>query len=357
MIADNPSHRGAKPVVHALGLVALAALLAGCDRPQITTYRVPKEKPADQPSHGPHDAAAMPPRIRPQLEWKLPEGWKQVESRIGLATFSITGRDGAEAQVNVTPLPPMGGREALIINMWRTQVGLGEISEAEAMKQMTDVQVGTEPGRMFDIANKPADGAAAQRIVTAMVHRPDGSWFYKLAGDDALVQAEKPRFIEFLKSIRIKETPPGESTSPAAVAAAPPAPSRFKWKVPDGWKPVAAGQMQAARFTVPAADAAKAEVTVSIFPSDTGGQLGNINRWRGQIGLEPVDAAGLAKLVTPLDSQNPQAILVEMTNAGRRMIGAIVPRSGQWFFYKLLGDDAAVAPQKDAFVEFVKSEP
>jgi hypothetical protein len=34
----------------------------------------------------------------------------------------------------------------------------------------------------------------------------------------------------------------------------------------------------------------KAEVTVSAFPGDTGGLLANLNRWRGQIGLEPVQA-------------------------------------------------------------------
>ena len=46
-----------------------------------------------------------------------------------------------------------------------------------------------------------------------------------------------------------------------------------------------------------------------------------------------------------------------MTNNGKRLIGAIVPRGSQWFFYKLLGDEAAVAAQRDAFVAFVKSEP
>jgi hypothetical protein len=48
-----------------------------------------------------------------------------------------------------------------------------------------------------------------------------------------------------------------------------------------------------------------------------------------------------------------------MTNpdSKRQMIGAIVPRDGQWFFYKLMGDADAVAPQKETFAAFAKSGP
>jgi hypothetical protein len=96
---------------------------------------------------------------------------------------------------------------------------------------------------------------------------------------------------------------------------------------------------------------------VSIFPSDTGGLASNVDRWRGQLGLGPATEAELKQLVTPLDPAEPRATLVDMKNNGRQLIGAIVPRGGRWFFYKLLGDEAAVTPQKDAFVKFVKSEP
>jgi hypothetical protein len=115
--------------------------------------------------------------------------------------------------------------------------------------------------------------------------------------------------------------------------------------------------MQVAKFSVPAKGDAKAEVSVSIFPSDTGGTLSNIRRWRTQIGLGDAPDAELSKLAAPLDPQNAGAILVDMANGSQRLLGAIVPRGGRWFFYKLLGDEAAVAPQKEAFVAFVKSQP
>ena len=62
-------------------------------------------------------------------------------------------------------------------------------------------------------------------------------------------------------------------------------------------------------------------------------------------------------MVAVLDAGMPDSVLVDMTNNNQRLVGAIVPRDGQWYFYKLLGDAAAVGPQKDAFIAFAKSQP
>jgi hypothetical protein len=115
--------------------------------------------------------------------------------------------------------------------------------------------------------------------------------------------------------------------------------------------------MQVAKFAVPDQGDAKAEVAVSVFASDTGGTLGNVNRWRGQLGLPPVDGPGLAELVKPIPGAPDGAIVADLENNGRQLIGAIVPRQGQWFFYKLLGQSAAVAPAKPAFLQFAQSPP
>ena len=46
-----------------------------------------------------------------------------------------------------------------------------------------------------------------------------------------------------------------------------------------------------------------------------------------------------------------------MTNNNKRLVGAIVPRGGRYWFYKLLGDAEAVAPERDAFVALAKAAP
>jgi len=146
-----------------------------------------------------------------------------------------------------------------------------------------------------------------------------------------------------------KEKGPGELASAAGAS--------LKWRVPGHWKALPPGQMQMARFSVPDRGDARAEVGVSVFTSDTGGALGNVNRWRGQVGLGPIAEEDLPRQLTPLDPSEPRAILVNLNNAGKHLVAAIVPREGQWYFYKLMGDSAAVTPETDAFVAFVKSEP
>lgn len=297
-----------------------------------------------------HEAAPVTKtRPRPQLGWKLPQGWKEAApSQISLANFTIAGPKEQQAMVSVTQLANLSGRDAQIVNMWRSQAGLESLSDEDANKQFQPVEVGSEKGNLFEVSGTSKE--APFSILTAFVHHPDGSWFYKMSGDAALVQDQKPVFIEFLKSIQIKETPSGEPEETAVAG-------KFNWAVPAGWKVVPAGDMQVARFSVSHQNNASADIFVSIFPSDTGGTYANVTRWRKQLKLGPLEEKDLAAVVSPLDPANPGAILVDMTNDNKRLIGAIVPRDGKYWFYKLLGDAEAVAPEKEAFIAFARSKP
>ena len=327
--------------------VFLILLLAGCGREDIRVYTAPKEKPT--PPRMAHNHGAQKPR--PQLSWKLPKGWKESgPGQMSVASFSITGPSGQEAQVAITPLTMVAGSEALIVNMWREELSLAKLSEEEVARQFQTVVVGGETGSLFEVTGKLKKSGEPVSIITVMMHRPDATWFYKLSGDPSLAAAQKPVFIEFLKSIQIKEAAPVE------MASDEPSP-KTNWQVPAQWKQVPAGQMQVAKFAVPERSGAKAEVFVSVFPSDTGGTLANVNRWRKQVGLPDVNEGELTPLVSPSDAANPGALLVDLTNNTRRLIGAIVPRDGSFWFYKLLGDAAAVGPEKEAFIAFTKSKP
>ncbi len=340
--------------------LAVVVLGAGCQREEIQVYTVGKEvtRPMVAQSGNPHGggmggSGMGAPRPRAQVSWTLPGGWKETGAgQMSVASFSIQGEGGTEAQVTITPLAKLGGRDADIVNMWREQVGLKPLERDEALKQFEKVEVGGESASMFQIEGAPVEGSTPAKIVTAIVHRDDASWFFKFAGDAALVTAQKPVFIEFLKSIRMKDAP-----SAASPAAASDPGSQPGWIVPSQWRQVAAGQMQVARFAVPERGGAKAEVFVSVFPNDTGGTLANVNRWRRQIGLGEIGEGELGPMVSPLDPASPGAILVEMVSDSKKLLGAVVPRDGSYWFYKLLGDAAAVTPEKEAFVAFAKSKP
>lgn len=330
------------------GLV-LPALLTGCDRGEVRVYTAPKDRPAPV-LPGATGTGGLAARPRPEVTWTLPEGWKETApGRLSVAAFTVGGAGGKEAQVTITPLPSLAGREADIVNMWREQVGLKAVSPEDALKQLAAVEVAGEAGKMFELSNRPEGSTGTVAVVTAFVHRSDASWFYRFSGDAEVVTGQKAAFEGFLKSVRLKEV--------AAAAEAGPEVGGFKWQVPAGWKALAAGQMQVAKFAVPERGPAKAEVSVSIFPSDTGGMLGNVNRWRRQIGLGDITQAELPTVAVPLDPKLSGAMLVDVTNETKRLVGAIVPRGGRWFFYKLMGDAAAVGPERDAFAAFAKSEP
>lgn len=340
-------HRAGCPV--AALLTALGGF--GCQKQEIQVYTAPKDPPpaiATTAENADHSHVA---KARPQVTWKLPENWRETgPGQMSLASFAVGGAGGQSAQVSITPLARLAGRDTEIVNMWREQVGLEPLGREEAARQFQPVQVGSESGNLFEIGGAPAAGSGPMKIVTAVVHRPEASWFYKLSGDAAVVDSTKAVFIEFLKSIQIKE---------GAVTGEPSAPTDAKpnWRVPEQWKELPAGQMQFAKFAVPERGGAKAEVFVSVFPNDTGGALMNVNRWRKQIGLADVPPSELGSLVSPLDPAHPEAILVDMTNQSKRLLGAIVPREGRYWFYKLFGDAAAVTPEKDAFVAFVRTLP
>jgi hypothetical protein len=346
--------------VSRFALVGLAAVgLAGCKKPTVQVYLAPRDTPpstADAPSQAP----------LPELTWSLPAGWKETgPGQMSLASFAIEDATG-KASMNVTPLPNLEGREEAVVNMSREQVELGPLSAEEVAKALEPTEIAGGKGFSFEF--KGTRGGKPARTLTAVQHRGDRSWFFKLSGDDATVSAQKPAFVEFLKSIRFNEAVPGGASNPGSdnVAssnsrATPPPPSdagmpELQWKIPDAWQKLPAGQMQIAKFSVPEKDGAKAEVSVSVFPSDTGGTLANVNRWRRQIGLNEVDEAGLQSCVTGLDAA-PGAVLVTLTNEQRQMLGAIVPREGKWWFYKMLGDAPAVASAHEDFVRFVKTAP
>jgi hypothetical protein len=348
----------------ALTAIILAAMTTtGCKEEGIRVYQVPKEHTHEH-AHarqatpaGTNRPPAMPAA---HVHWDaLPANWQDrpVSGVMRAAEFGIRGSGGQSAELAVIPLPALAGKELEFVNMWREQINLQPTTTADVAELREEVTIGGLPGQLFDMVSEEpiGPGETKQRVMVAMMTDTDTTWFFKLTGPDELVAAEKTNLKNFLETVELHSEP---HDNPHAGLATTPPPTTTpsgnvpRWTVPQGWTSVTPGSMLLASFDLPGGGA---KVTVSTLSGDGGGLLPNVNRWRGQIGLGPISAGELASVTTEVDLPGGKATLVDLANDEQRMLTLIVPRQGQSWFYKSMGDFATVAREKDALLQFARS--
>lgn len=151
----------------------------------------------------PHPDASPPPApAMPKIQVTAPDGWEAGQaSAMRAASFAIKGADGATADVSVIPLPGNSGSVLDNVNRWRGQIQLPPLSSAD------DPAVGTEmvgkAGKLIvsHMVSESAvlDGKKAA-ISTAILKVEGMTWFFKITGDEALVEANREKFEEFARS-------------------------------------------------------------------------------------------------------------------------------------------------------------
>jgi len=252
--------------------------------------------------------------------WTLPDGW---QARPGSDTrfATIVLGEGAAPQLSVIPLgiPPQMAEniEQYVlanVNRWRRQVSLPPIDQAELDKQAVRMEV---------------DGAQATIVSLKGVVGSDG--------------------------VHAPPSIGGSATGPNPHRPAAP----LTFDVPDGWQrqPPTPGAL--VTFTA-GAEAAATTITITALGGDGGGLLPNVNRWRRQLQLEPLEEDELDAALQAVTVDGQAAHLVELLGPEdgeprRAMLGAIVPIDGQTWFFKLTGEAASAEREKARFRAFVQS--
>jgi hypothetical protein len=248
-----------------------------------------------------------------QVAWDVPEGWKEQpgnESRF--ATFQVNSPAGA-MELTVVPLGREAGSLIDNVNRWRRQLGLDAIAESSLGEVTRQVEVDGLQALIVDmVAATPAMPAG---------HPPVG---------------QAPRF---------------QSTERPSL----------RYTVPDGWKelPVQGG-FRVASFEI-VAGGQRADVSVSPLSGTAGGLLANINRWRDQIGLPAIDEAQLRQQLRSIEVAGVAARYIELVgpdSAGssrQAILGAILERGEQTWFFKMTGPADLIGQQTAAFESFVRS--
>ena len=133
--------------------------------------------------------------------WTIPADWQPLPpAQFLLAEFSVTGTNGAKADVNVAELGGDGGGVLANVNRWRGQLGLGAAAEGDLAQMTQSLDVPGGQGTLVDFMGVDAQSGAQVRLVGAIVPMNGQTWFYKLMGDEHVVAGQKDAFIKFIQS-------------------------------------------------------------------------------------------------------------------------------------------------------------
>ena len=131
-----------------------------------------------------------------------PAGWTPSEgSSMRAASFSIAGPDGATADVSVVPIPGDSGSVLDNVNRWRSQLKLAPLASADdpALGKKAE----TPAGEIFVshmTSSEPILNGKKAALASAILKRPGMTWFFKITGEAALVEANLEKFDTFVRS-------------------------------------------------------------------------------------------------------------------------------------------------------------
>jgi hypothetical protein len=126
------------------------------------------------------------------------------------------------------------------------------------------------------------------------------------------------------------------------------------YTVPEGWEELAPSGIRKANLKVTDANGS-AELTVLVFPGDVGGRLANINRWRGQIGLEADTADDLPAYTEGYPISDHRGLYLRLEGTTHSILGGLLPFHGYTWFFKFLGDHETVLAHEADMKAFLDS--
>jgi hypothetical protein len=247
------------------------------------------------------------------------------------ATIEVPTSKGS-LELSVTPLKQAGDFNDYVlanVDRWRQQLGLEPTTSARLFGP------GERSGDILEVGLGDGEKALLIDLTGTSASSPASG----LAGSSALAPAGRP--------------------APRAASASPEAAPRLTYESPSGWSAGKVDGMRQVAFEI--RDGARsAEVTVIALAAGSGDLLANVNRWREQVRLQPVERDQLANELKEFVVDGSKGQRVELfgpADAQPRdaIVGVICSRGDQVWFFKMKGDAQLVESQRDRFDTFVQS--
>ena len=205
-VSVHPGRRAAfdkSPRSRLLLCLSAALFCSSCNQSNIAVYRIPKESVAIETGSG--SLAPAPPSMLPK--WTVPPDWKeQPLSEMRLASFKAEGSNGESADISISSFPGDAGGLESNINRWRGQVHQADLDEESLAKTMERTTVDGVPVVLVDVRT-PEGTQKPDRIIGAVLRTADRTWFVKMAGSPATLQAQAENFKQFVNSFRFPNQP------------------------------------------------------------------------------------------------------------------------------------------------------
>ncbi|MDF1838547.1 MAG: hypothetical protein P1V35_11820 [Planctomycetota bacterium] len=304
--------------------------------------------------HSGHGAGMAP--TAPRFVYDLPEGWVLNDpTDLRLLNLKVAGRE--DASCYLAALPGRAGGIADNVNRWLSQFGADPMTP-EQIKALPTTELFALDAVRVEASGPFSDGMGGGEIaegslVGLIVQQDNTMVFLKMVGPKDVIDQEKPNFDAFVKSLTFPGAP-----SKADMANAD---RELLHQVPDGWTQQAPRQMRLLGFDLPGG----VDLSVTVLGGAAGGVPANINRWRDQLGLNPLPEAQLLE-GERIDCLGQSAFWVHLMGAytgmggeakgdGDTMFAVIVEGQKETLFVKVVGPTAATAPLEADVRAFVAS--
>ena len=296
------------------------------------------------------------------FEYEIPASFEQLpRARFRDLNFKVGEDPGADCYVTLLS----GGGEAANINRWRGQMSLEPLDEAGFLALPRREFLGIDaPFAEFHgsyTGMEAGGGAEGYTMLGLIAQFPRAAVSLKMVGPAETVAAARDDFLAFAASLRIKgdEETGGSSgpVDPLEDSAAHPA--EVQWDVPSGWE-LAQGSSSMRLVTLKVTDRPGAECWVTVLRGQAGGVLGNLSRWKREVGQDPLTAEELAELPT-LTVFGAEAPFLEVggpeadDGSSSYLFGVIASRAGQSIFIKMIGSRQDLVPERERFAAFCRS--
>lgn len=302
----------------------------------------------------------------PQYLYDVPEGWTDAPAS-AMRPVNLLVAGNPQAECYLSALSGDGGGLLANVNRWRAQMELAPIDEAELAALPKTSLLGKDAVSVSlqgTFKGMGGDKNEAGFLLAGVLAVNSGqSYFLRMTGPSALIEAELPKFEQLRDSLEVSQEPAmsAAATMGGADAAHGAHEATFQWDVPAGWVQGPDKPMRLATF---AAQDATCEFRLFALGGAAGGAEMNLNRWREQMAQPPLSGDEIAALprwpvlgkeAVYIEIQGDYTGMSGETESDRTFLGLVCTLEGQTLFAIMVGPRDRMAHETENFAAFCKS--